>query len=415
MPKLGSPGDVSRIAVLATLNTKGAEARFVATRLAELGATPLLVDLSLRPGASELGDITWAEIDADLDALDVDRNDKSALMEGVAQAAARRLARLAEAGELAAVLGLGGGQGTWLCASVMRGLRLGLPKVLVTTIPQRAPLHVGASDIVVVPSVADISGLNRILRPVLASSAAAVVAMAAASEAEASTGGDLVGLTMFGVTTPGTEAVRARLEQLGFEVAVFHANGVGGRIFERLIDENRFRGVIDFTTTELADELVSGYATAGPERLTAAARHGLPQVVVPGALDVINFGAPDTVPRRFAGRVFHQHTPVATLMRTNAAEYSQLATVIAEKLNRARGPVVVALPLGGFSELDAPGGPFYNPQADAGFVEALERLLRPGIEVVRSECSINDERFAEVVVEHFLRLIDGRSGLEPLP
>jgi uncharacterized protein (UPF0261 family) len=309
------------------------------------------------------------------------------------------------AGRVAGVVAMGGGQGSWMAARAMRELPLGLPKVLISTVALRASEYIGRSDMVFVPSVVDLAGLNRFVRQTLAQAAAVLIGMI---RADSGPGGDrrpLVGMTMFGVTTAGAEQVRQRLDAAGYEVAVFHANGIGGATMERLASAGAMVGVLDFTPTELADELAGGITTAGPHRLEAAGAAGLPQLLAPGALDVINFRGRDTVPARYAGRLFHQHTPMSTLMRTSAEESGTLGAIVAAKLNQARGPVRVLIPAGGFSQLDAPGGPFWDPEADEAFSATLRHDLNPAVPVDVLPHNINDREFADAAAETFLNLL----------
>jgi uncharacterized protein (UPF0261 family) len=200
---------------------------------------------------------------------------------------------------------------------------------------------------------------------------------------------------MFGNTTPAVERAKAILEQAGFEVLVFHATGTGGRTMESLVEGGLITGVFDLTTTEWADELVGGVLSAGPTRLEAAARRGVPAIVVPGCLDMVNFWAPSTVPPKFKDRKFYPHNPNVTLMRTNIEENRQLGRVLAEKLNQSTGPVTVLLPLKGVSMIDSPGGAFWWPEADDALFQTLKAELRPGIPVIEMDCNINDPAFAE--------------------
>jgi len=334
---------------------------------------------------------------------------KTALMELMSAGASRILAQLIAAGQLAGVVAMGGGQGSWMAARTMRELPLGLPKVLISTVALRASEYVGRSDMVFVPSVVDLAGLNRFVRQTLARAASVLASMVRADsgpDSGAAGGGRaLVGLTMFGVTTPGAEQVRQRLDAAGYEVAVFHANGIGGHTMERLVSSGAMVGVLDFTLTELADELAGGITTAGPHRLEAAGAAGIPQLLAPGALDVINFRGRDTVPARYAGRLFHQHTPMSTLMRTSTEESRALGAIVAAKLNQGRGPVRVLIPAGGFSQLDAPAGPFWDPGADEAFSAALRRDLNPAIPVGELPHNINDREFADAAAETFLNLL----------
>jgi uncharacterized protein (UPF0261 family) len=252
--------------------------------------------------------------------------------------------------------------------------------------------------------VVDIAGLNRLSERILANAAAAVAAMARTAQAEAdrSTGADelpLIGATMFGVTTPAVTAAREWLERRGYEVLVFHATGTGGRAMEGLMRSGFIGAVLDLTTTELADELVGGVLSAGPERLEAAGALGLPQVVSLGALDMVNFGPPETIPERFRDRTLYRHNPQVTLMRTTPAESAELGRIVARKLNAARGPVTVFVPRGGVSAIDVPGAPFHDPAADAALFDALRDELSPAIERVELDLPINDEAFAVAMAE----------------
>jgi uncharacterized protein (UPF0261 family) len=377
---------VGAVLVLATLDTKGEEARFLADAIRARGCDPRLVDLS----------VGGRGVDAPA-SLPVDQ-----AMERVAVGAAEMVGAAVGRGEVAGVIGLGGGRGTWLATAVMRTLPLGLPKLMVSTVASR-DVHpfVGHSDIAMMPSVVDVAGLNGILRAVLRNAAGAICGMAAPPGAAEPTVSQhaRVALTMFGVTTPAGTRIRVALEALGYEVVVFHANGVGGATMEQLIAAGEFVGVVDLSTTELADDLVGGIRGAGPHRLEAAGARGVPQVVVPGAVDVVNFGPPDTVPARFAERRLHAHSPTTTLMRTSIGESATLGGVVAAKLNRATAPVTVLLPMGGFSSLDAPGGPFEDAAADRAFADALREALRDGIALHEVPDHINSEALKEAVVE----------------
>jgi uncharacterized protein (UPF0261 family) len=257
----------------------------------------------------------------------------------------------------------------------------------------------------------DVQGLNRISRTILARAAGALCGMVEADVATAAADKPLVVASMFGNTTGCIEAAVPLLEAAGYEVLVFHATGTGGRALETLVASGLVAGVLDITTTELADELVGGVLSAGPERLDAAARHGVPAVVAPGCLDMVNFGPPETVPRRFAGRRFYAHNPQVTLMRTSPEESAALGQLVAGKVNASRGPVRVLLPRRGLSVIGALGGPFHDPAADAALFEALESGLRPGISCLSLDCGINDPAFARAAVEALLALMPA-SGLK---
>jgi uncharacterized protein (UPF0261 family) len=295
----------------------------------------------------------------------------------------------------------------------MQALPVGVPKLIVSTMAagDTRP-YVGESDIAMLYPVVDIAGLNRLSRRVLANAAAAMAGMASAS-AGASTrapegGADdrpLIGATMFGVTTPAVTAARERLEALGYEVLVFHATGTGGRALEALVRGGYLAGVLDVTTTELADELVGGVLSAGPDRLTAAGATGIPQVVSLGALDMVNFGPRDAVPARFRDRRLYEHNASVTLMRTSVEECRELGRILAAKLNAAAGPTVVFVPRGGLSMIDVPGGAFHDPGADDALIGALLADLEPRIEVVDRDVDINDPSFGPEMADRLDELV----------
>jgi uncharacterized protein (UPF0261 family) len=271
---------------------------------------------------------------------------------------------------------------------------------------------VGAKDVTIMYSVVDVAGINRISRLVLGNAAAAMAGMVAAQAAQAVSAapdaGDrpLIAASMFGVTTPAVETARARLAELGYEVLVFHATGAGGRALEALAEARLVSGVLDLTTTELADDLVGGVLSAGPDRLTAAGAAGLPQVIGPGALDMVNFGPPGTVPGQFAGRLFFEHNPTVTLMRTTAGEMAELGGRIGRKTAAATGLAEVFWPERGISALDADGQPFWDPAADAACLDALDReLTAAGRTLRRVDAHINDPRFATAMANRLHQMI----------
>jgi uncharacterized protein (UPF0261 family) len=326
--------------------------------------------------------------------------------------AAAVVAGLHRTGRLAGVVGLGGSAGTSIAAAALQALPVGLPKLIVSTMASGDTRpYVGEKDVTLMYSVVDIAGLNRFSRQVLGNAAAAIAGMAFryAQERSAANPADdrpLVAATMFGVTTPCVTAARAWLEAQGYEVLVFHATGSGGRAMEALARDGFLDGVLDATTTEWADELAGGVLSAGPDRLTAMAEAGIPHVVAPGALDMVNWGPPESVPERFAGRRFHAHNPQVTLMRTTAEENRRLGAIFAEKLNRgAPDRTEIFLPLGGVSALDRPGQPFHDPDADAAFRESLRAHLRSDVRVHDIEAHINDEAFAFVLARRLDEMV----------
>jgi len=303
------------------------------------------------------------------------------------------------------VLALGGSGGTSLATEAMRTLPVGVPKLMVSTMASGDTRpYVGAVDVTMMYSVVDIAGINPISERILANAAAAIAAMAQV-EVAGEHGKPLVGATMFGVTTPSVTAARERLEELGYEVLVFHATGTGGQSMEALARGGFLAGVLDVTTTELADDLVGGVLSAGPNRLEAAGELGLPQVVSLGALDMVNFGPRDTVPPRFEGRNFYIHNPTVTLMRTTPDECRELGRRIGRKLSAATGPTALFVPLRGVSMIAVEGQPFHDADADEALLGGLRETLAPSVEVHEVDADVNDAAFAVAMADRLHELI----------
>ncbi len=390
--------------LLGTLDTKGAEYAFLRERVGSFGCDVILVDGGVM-SASPLADVSADEVAAAAGesrgalAATGDRGPAVAAMTRGATAVVRRLH--AE-GRLDGILGLGGSGGSSLISAAMQALPVGVPKLIVSTMASGDTRpYVGTSDIAMLYSVVDIAGINGISEKILTNAAAAVAGMARATVAFVSRieRRPLIGATMFGVTTPCVTAAREVLEARGYEVLVFHATGSGGQSMEALMKAGFITGCLDITTTELADELVGGVLSAGPDRLEAAGALGIPQVVSLGALDMVNFGPLDTVPGRFRARNLYQHNATVTLMRTTEAECAELGRIIARKLNVATGPLAVFIPTGGVSMIDVPGAPFHDPAADAALIRELKAGLRPDIEVIEMATDINDPVFAHAMAE----------------
>ena len=404
------------IIVLATLDTKGPEAAYVAELICALGARVHLADVGCLAPPVVKPDIAREEIFAaaghDVAALAA-AADRGRSVAAAALGAAAWVRAAHDRGQLAGVLALGGSAGTTIGTAAMRALPIGVPKVMVSTLASGQVRHyVGDKDILMLNSVVDLSGLNRITRRVLSAAARAMAGMVLWDDA--STAVDdrpLVAATMFGVTTPCVELAKSVLEQAGYEVLVFHATGSGGQTMESLIDEGLIAGVLDITTTELADELVGGVLSAGPARLTAAARRGVPQVVSVGATDMVNFHAPESVPDKFRQRKFYHHNPNVTLMRTTAAECAQIGADMARKLSASCGPVCVMLPAKGVSAIDRAGQPFDDPRARQTLVDSL-RAGGPNLEIHELDYHINDPEFAEAAARRLLEMLQpaGHAG-----
>ncbi len=389
------------VAILGTLDTKGAEAGYLKECILRAGQAALLIDTGVQGQAqvpADVGRETVAQAGGTTLLALQEAGDRGRAVTAMGQGAAAVLADLNRAGRLVGVLGLGGSAGTSIAATAMQALPVGLPKLIVSTMASGdTRAYVGVKDVTLMYSVVDIAGLNRFSREVLGNAAAAIAGMAARyANREPASAEDkpLIAATMFGVTTPCVTQAKAYLEAQGYEVLVFHATGSGGRAMEGLVEDGFIAGVLDVTTTEWADELVGGVLSAGPHRLEAMGRRGIPHVVAPGALDMVNFGPRDTVPEKFAGRLFYQHNPQVTLMRTTAEENRRLGQILAEKLSLAPGQGEVFLPLQGVSAIDREGQPFYDPAAAAAFRDAFQATLDPTIPIHTLSAHINDEAFA---------------------
>jgi uncharacterized protein (UPF0261 family) len=401
------------LALLGTMDTKGVEHGFVAEQIRARGHRTLVIDVGTDGPPQIAPDVRREEVAAlagiDLAGL-IARHDRGEAVAAMSKATPVILLKLLSEGRIDGVISLGGGGGTAIATSGMQALPLGFPKLMVSTLASgNTARYVGVKDIVMMPSIVDVAGLNRISRQILSRAAGAICGMveaAAHSKVERDTSDKpVIVASMFGNTTTCVQHAKKILEEAGYEVLVFHATGTGGRTMESLIESGLVAGVLDITTTEWADELVGGFLAAGPTRLEAAARQGVPAIVVPGCLDMVNFHAPETVPAQFAGRTFYRHNPQSTLMRTTPAECAELGRILAEKVNLSRGPVTVLLPLGAISVISAAGQPFHDPAADAALFGAIKSNLRPDIAVVEVDAAINDPVFAEKCARTLLELL----------
>ncbi|MGI8483361.1 MAG: Tm-1-like ATP-binding domain-containing protein [Thermomicrobiales bacterium] len=398
------------VALVGTLDTKGHEYGFVRDRLRELGADVLVIDTGVLDQPLIVPDITREQVaeaaGTDLSTL-VKRHDRDSAGAAMLEGATSIVQRLLAEGRIHGILALGGSTGSTLAAAVMRSLPVGFPKLLVSTVASGDTRpYVGTSDIAMMSSIVDISGLNRLSEPILANAAGAIAGMAGvyASFTPSADARPLIGATMFGGTTPGVTAARERLEELGYEVLVFHATGIGGDTMESLIQSGVITGVLDMTTTELADFQIGATLPAGPDRLLSAGRAGYPMVVSLGALDMANFGPAETVPEKFKDRKLFRHNASVTLMRTTVDENDDLGRLIASRLNEATGPVTVFIPLGGVSMLDVPDQAFYDPEADAALFQSLRDNLDPRVQMIELDTDINDPAFAHAMANELHRM-----------
>ena len=400
--------DSKTVVLIGTLDSKGDELLYLKQAIEARGHRVLVVDTGVRGQPLFRADVSREEVAAAADA-DVAElaaaGDRGRALIAMMNGAAVLVDELHHTGQLDGIVGLGGGSGTAVAAGAMRALPFGVPKLLVSTKGSAdVSPYVGTKDIAILHSVTDIMGLNPLLRRVLANAAGAIAGMVEA-EVQESRPLPTVALTAFGVTTPAATLCRDLLAAQGYEVLIFHANGTGGRAMEELIEQGAIDAVLDLTTTELADELCGGTQSAGPHRLEAAARCGLPQVLVPGAMDMVNFFRPEAVPAKYSERLFYRHSPMAVLMRTTSAENAILGRWLGEKAAAARGPTTLLLPLGGFSEYDREGGVFYDPEADQALIAGAVAAAGSRVRVVQVDGNVNDPTFAQAAVEELLRLI----------
>jgi uncharacterized protein (UPF0261 family) len=405
------------ILLLGTLDTKGEEYAFVRDLIGRRGHDVLVMDLGVLADPPFRADIGAEEVaragHGSLHQLRT-RADRGAAIDVMLSGARDFVRQLFHSGRFHGVLGLGGGGGTAMITAAMRELPVGVPKVMVSTMASgNTSPYVDVKDITMMYSVVDIAGLNPLSRAILTNAAGAICGMVdmrsevggRRSEEPAETARPLIAATMFGVTTPCVTAARKRLEEAGFDVIVFHATGTGGRAMEGLVSDGYFAGVLDVTTTEWCDEVVGGVLSAGPDRLSAAGKKGIPQVVSVGALDMVNFGAPNTIPTSFSARTFYRHNPSVTLMRTTPDECREIGRRIGEQLSRATGPVTLMLPLRGVSMLDSRGQPFFDPDADGALFDALRASCGPNVRIRELDSHINDAEFAAAMADEMRRTL----------
>jgi uncharacterized protein (UPF0261 family) len=393
---------VPTVLLIGTLDTKGDEYAFMRDRLRDAGVDVIVADVGTRepPHGCE-PDIPREEI-----AQNVSSTDRGAAITAMAEAAATLAQRLHAEGRIDGILAAGGSGNTAIATRAMQAVPVGVPKLMVSTMAAGDTRdYVGVSDVTLMGSVTDVAGVNSISARILANAAAAMAGMVNAAPVDIEER-PLVAASMFGVTTPCVTHAREALEAKGYEVLTFHATGTGGRAMEALVDH--LAGVLDVTTTELCDDLVGGVLSAGPDRLEAAGKAGVPQVVSLGALDMVNFGAKDTVPSRFQRRNLYVHNPSVTLMRTTKDECAELGRRIARKLSAATGATALFVPLKGVSMIDVEGQPFHDPEADEALFQSLRDNLDPKVELVEMDCDVNAPEFAEAMVDKLDSYIGAR-------
>ena len=402
------------VVIVGALDTKGRELAFVKDLVEQQGLAALVVDFGILGEPTIPVDVSREEV-ARAGGGDLEYLRRNKLREEAMPIMAEGLAvvvwRLYDEGRLDAILGMGGGGGTSIATTGMRALPFGVPKVMVSTVAGgNVRAFVGPKDIIMMPSIVDVAGINRISARVYANAVGAIAGMLGVEPPASEQDKPLITASMFGNTTACVDRARGVLTDHGYEVLVFHATGIGGQTMEGMIADGYIAACLDITTTELADEVCGGGASAGPERCMAASRAGIPAIIAPGCVDMANFGALDSVPERYRERNLFQWTPTGTLLRTNGDENRRIGEMIAAAANASSAPVAILLPLGGVSMLDTEGGAFWDPDADRACFQAIKDNLKPGIEVVELDCNINDPAFADRASEVLLGMLGGSSA-----
>ena len=394
--------------LVGSLDTKGKEFGFVKELIERRGLKTLTVDFGVLGEPAFKPDIDRTEVaragGGDLGQLNSGEH-KDKAMQVMATGLAVVVRRLYDQGRLQGILGMGGGGGTSIATTAMRGLPVGVPKLMLSTLASGdVGAYTGTKDITFMPSIVDVAGINRISRAIYTNAAGAIVGMVQNEAPPASDERPLVAASMFGNTTKSVDRARAVMERNGYEVLVFHATGTGGRTMEGLIADGYIKASLDVTTTELADYVCGGVLSAGPQRCLAASRVGIPAVLVPGCVDRANFWGIDTIPEKYRQRKLYQWNPNVTLMRTNVEENRKIGQMLAAAADAATAPVAVILPLKGVSMLDSPGGDFWDPEADQACYDAIKENVRPGVRVIEVDHNINDTEFADLVAETLLKM-----------
>ena len=387
------------VVLVGALDTKGQEFAFVKELIEQTGLRTLVVDFGVMGGAAFAPDVSREDVAAaggGTLAYLASGEHKDEAMRVMAEGLAVVVRRLFDEGRLDGILGMGGSGNTSIATRAMRTLPVGVPKVMVSTLGGGdVSAYAGAKDITFMPSIVDVAGINSISRVIYKNAAGAIAGMVQMDAPVAAGEKPLLAASMFGNTTICVDRARSELENAGYEVLVFHATGTGGKTMESLIADGYIAGSLDITTTELADEVCGGVLSAGPERGLAAARAGIPAVIVPGCVDMANFWGIETIPEKYRGRNLYQWNPNVTLMRTNVEENVKIGEMLAAAANASTAPVAVVLPLKGVSMLDSPGGLFWDPAADHACYDAIKRNLKPGIPVIELDHNINDAEFAD--------------------
>ena len=397
------------VVIVGALDTKGKEFAFIKELIEKEGLKTLVVDFGVMGTPDFAPEISREEVarqgGGDLAALSTGEH-KDEAMRVMAAGLRAVVGELYAQGKLDGIIGMGGSGGTSIATGAMRVLPVGLPKVMVSTLGGGdVSAYTGSKDITFIPSIVDVAGINSISRAIYTNGAGAIAGMVKMDTPKAVSEKPLVAASMFGNTTTCVDHARGIVENAGYEVLVFHATGVGGKTMESLISDGYIRASLDITTTELADEVCGGVFSAGPERCLAASRQGIPAVLVPGCVDMANFGGIETMPEKYQIRNIYQWNPNVTLMRTNVEENTKMGEMLAAAANASSAPVTFILPLKGVSMLDSVGGQFWDPQADKACYDAIKQNLKPGIEVIEADYNINDPEFSELCANTLLKML----------
>lgn len=398
------------VAIVGALDTKGQEYKYLNEKIEENDVKTIMIDVGVFGPTCFLPDITAEEVanagGVELKSI-VKEKDRGKAVDVMSRGAAVIVKELYDQGKIDGIISMGGGNGTTIGTTAMKALPIGVPKLMVSTIASGdTRRYVDVADIIMMPSIVDIEGINRFSKRILINAAGAITGMVKPSITVNAEDKPLIAATMYGVTTPCVTKAKRVLENYGYEVLVFHTVGTGGRSMEELIKAGYISGVLDITTTELADEIAGGDLSAGPKRLEASGDAGVPQVVSAGAIDMVNFGVFDQIPEKYHNRNLYKYNPLNTLMRTSIEENKMLGKIIAEKLNHSKGPTIFIMPTKGVSSLDIEGKPLHDPEANAIFLQTLKSNLKQHIKLVEMNTDINDERFAEKAANLLIEILN---------
>ncbi|KEH94584.1 Tm-1-like ATP-binding domain-containing protein [Clostridium massiliodielmoense] len=400
------------VAIAGTFDTKGEEFLYVKNLFEEIGIKTLTINTGVFKPAFE-ADISNEEVikavGYDLKEI-VEKKDRALATECLSKGMEILVPELYKQGKFDGIISFGGSGGTSLVTPAMRALPIGVPKIMVSTMASgNTEQYVGTSDVILIPSIVDVAGLNAISTKIFSNAVFAMAGMLKHNTKEVRNNKPLIAATMFGVTTPCIDKAKEYMEDRGYEVLVFHATGTGGKTMESLIESGYFKGVLDLTTTEWCDEIVGGVLNAGPNRCEAAIKNNIPQVVSVGACDMVNFGPFDTIPEKFKDRKFYRHNPTVTLMRTSIDECKKIGEKLAEKWNKSKGNTTVMLPLNGVSMIDYSGQPFCDKEADNALFNILRNKLdKSKVNIIELENGINDEEFAKQAAQKLIDMIENK-------